>query len=149
MRQLENISVRFVENDALQSVIEKESHLVLDSIFGFSFHGEPREPFRAALELLIQAQKERKLPILSVDIPSSWNVDEGQSTSDIARRFNPNVLISLTAPKLGARGFRGEKHWLGGRFVDPDLSKKYDLQLPKYPNTSQVVDITGAEPLTS
>lgn len=146
VQQLQNLSVRFIEDDALESTVNSETNVVLDSIFGFSFHGEPHEPFRRALEVLIRAQKERSVPIVSVDIPSSWNVDEGQNTSDIAKQFNPNVLVSLTAPKMGVAHFQGEKHWLGGRFVDPVMDAKYDLKLPRYPGTSQVVDITGAQP---
>lgn len=33
--------------------------------------------------------------------------------------LRPDLLISLTAPKLCARYFRGRHHFLGGRFVTP------------------------------
>lgn len=148
VQQLRNLSVPFIDSDAFETQVNKETDVVLDSIFGFSFHGEPREPFRSALETMIRAKKaQRAVPIVSVDIPSSWNVDEGPSTSELASSFQPNVLVSLTAPKKGVASFAGEKHWLGGRFVDPTVSAKYDLRLPAYPGTSQVVDITGAKPL--
>lgn len=143
--------VEFVEPDGFESALRSKCDVVLDSIFGFSFHGEPREPFRSALEAIIREKKsgvdqsKTQVPVVSVDIPSSWNVDDGSDCSDISRSFTPDVLISLTAPKLGSRDFTG-KHWLGGRFVDAEQDKKYNLCLPKYPDTSQVVDITGAQP---
>lgn len=147
MQQLKNLSIRFIDDDAFEATVANDTGLVLDSIFGFSFHGEPREPFRSALEVLIRAQSERSIPIVSVDVPSSWNVDEGQSTSEIAKRFNPEVLVSLTAPKMGVAGFAGKKHWLGGRFIDPAMNARYELKLPNYPGASQVVDITGCKPV--
>ena len=81
----------------------------MDAIFGFSFSGPIRAPFDEALPLLIKS----KLPIISVDIPSGWNVEKGD---DQNTGFVPDVLVSLTAPKEGVRGFKG-RHFLGGRFV--------------------------------
>jgi len=31
--------------------------------------------------------------------------------------FQPSMLVSLTAPKQGARDFSGPHHYLGGRFI--------------------------------
>jgi len=140
---LQTLRVGWAQRGPLPASALDDAHLVLDAIFGFSFHGEPREPFKSTLENLVQ----RTLPIVSVDIPSSWNVDDGPQTSALARSFMPDVLVSLTAPKRGSAFFTGGKHWLGGRFVDAALDAKYDLRLPPYPGTSQVVDITGAMPL--
>jgi len=146
-QQLKNLNIEFVSPDCFTLETLNASDVVLDAIFGFSFKGDPREPFKSALENMISAQKQdQPVPIVSVDIPSSWNVDLGPDTSDIARQFMPNSLISLTAPKSGSRFFRGQ-HWLGGRFVDPTLDAKYDLRLPAYSGTSQIVDITEAHPL--
>lgn len=86
-----------------------QSDVILDAIFGFSFQPPVRAPFDTVLPLLTQS----KLPIVSVDIPSGWSVENGD---EFGVGLQPDVLISLTAPKLGVRGFRG-KHFLGGRFV--------------------------------
>jgi NAD(P)H-hydrate epimerase len=51
------------------------------------------------------------------------------------------MLISLTAPKMCAKLFRGKHHYLGGRFVPKTLEQKYELNLPVYPNTNCVVEI--------
>lgn len=85
------------------------SDVVLDAIFGFSFKPPVRPPFDAALSLI----SESKLPIVSVDIPSGWDVEKGNAAGI---GLDPDVLISLTAPKEGSREFAG-RHFLGGRFV--------------------------------
>lgn len=100
------------------------SDVILDAIFGFSFQPPVRSPFDAVLPLLAKSG----LPIVSVDIPSGWDVEKGKITFDVkdvdngeggAKPFTglePDVLISLTAPKLGVKDFKG-RHFLGGRFV--------------------------------
>lgn len=92
--------------------LQKALHLsdvVLDAIFGFSFKPPIRAPFDEVLPILNDA----RLPIVSVDIPSGWDVENGDN---LGVGLHPNVLISLTAPKEGVKDFRG-KHFLGGRFV--------------------------------
>ncbi|TIB84398.1 YjeF N-terminal domain-like protein [Wallemia mellicola] len=107
--------------------------VILDAIFGFSFKGEPRAPFDAPIETLKQTNK----PIVSVDIPSAWDVEKGNIDN---KSFTPAALISLTAPKLGVKQFTGV-HYLGGRFVPPYIAEKYALHLPVYPGGDQVVEI--------
>ncbi|SOV09291.1 NAD(P)H-hydrate epimerase [Ustilago sp. UG-2017a] len=147
--QLQTLGLHFVVQDDFQDALE-EADVVLDSIFGFSFSGEVREPFKAPLENLryesrIEFEARKKMPpIVSVDIPSSWDVEKG----NVNKTFTPSVLVSLSAPKLGAVQFGG-RHFLGGRFLPEDLEAKFDLQLPDYPGTEQVVEITGAKPLES
>ena len=63
-----------------------------------------------------------------------WDVEAGNE-----KGLQPDVLVSLTAPKLCARHFKGRQHWLGGRFVPPSLEEKYKLQLPEYPGSEQIV----------
>lgn len=143
-QQLNNLKISFIDDETFLGAVRAKSHVILDAIFGFSFKGEPREPFRTALEAIIEVQNAS--PVVSVDIPSSWNVDDGPGSSELASKFMPSVLVSLTAPKLGSRFFQGKTHWLGGRFVDAALNAKFELSLPAYPGVSQVVDITGAAP---
>ena len=40
---------------------------------------------------------------MSVDIPSGWDVEQGDPTGSC---MQPDMLVSLTAPKLVARGFK-------------------------------------------
>jgi NAD(P)H-hydrate epimerase len=92
------------------------SDVVLDAIFGFSFKPPVRAPFDVALPLIARAG----LPIVSVDIPSGWDVERGDAAE---LGLHPDVLVSLTAPKEGVRKFTG-RHFLGGRFVPKYGNKK-------------------------
>ncbi|CAJ1942752.1 unnamed protein product [Cylindrotheca closterium] len=135
VKQCEDVGVTFID----EFPHTNEYDAIVDSIFGFSFKGAPREPFKTALEKMQEVQKKKpEFPIISVDVPSGWNVDEG----DVAKTgFVPSVLISLTAPKESARSFPG-RHFVGGRFLPPVLAEKYGVQMPPYPGVSQVMEIT-------
>lgn len=99
---------------------------------GFSFKPPLRRPFDRILSLLGSSSA----PILSVDIPSGWDVERGrqkletepddQGRTDVVETFMPDALISLTVPKLGVGEFKG-KHWLGGRFVPEYVSCIHQL----------------------
>lgn len=97
---------------------------IMDAIFGFSFKGEPREPFKTILQQIKAASNGGVLTI-SVDVPSGWHVDEG----DVAKTgFTPDVLISLTTPKHCSNTFKG-RHFVGGRFLPPKLADKYKVKV--------------------
>ncbi len=70
--------------------------LVVDALFGFSFHPPVRKPFDEVLPKIISSGT----PVLSVDIPSSWDVEDGPpGKGELGSEFMPEYLISLTAPK--------------------------------------------------
>jgi NAD(P)H-hydrate epimerase len=75
--------------------------VIIDALFGFSFKGTPRPPFDEILRILA-TQKRGECVLASVDIPSGWHVEEGPQGE---RSIQPDVLISLTAPKLAAQHF--------------------------------------------
>ncbi|KAL2916071.1 hypothetical protein HK105_204495 [Polyrhizophydium stewartii] len=110
----------------------KSSQLVLDGIFGFSFSGDIRAPF----DSIIRTLKASPVPIVSIDIPSGWNVEHG-NVGGIG--LEPEMLVSLTSPKMGVRGYRFKHHYLGGRFVPPALAEKFSLNLPAFPGTDGIV----------
>ncbi|KAL0962594.1 hypothetical protein UPYG_G00342210 [Umbra pygmaea] len=130
--QCEKMDITFLTEIPEAMVIDKAYNLVVDAIFGFSFKGAVREPFGSILDVL----KKTTVPIASIDIPSGWDVEEGSTDG-----LQPDMLISLTAPKKSASRFRGRYHYLGGRFVPPALEKKYQLNLPKYSNTDCVYQL--------
>jgi NAD(P)H-hydrate epimerase len=81
--------------------------ILIDALFGFSFQGPARFPFQTIIEMFATT----RTPVLSVDIPSGWHVDDG----DIyATDFIPKAVISLTLPKKCMIGYQGV-HYIGGR----------------------------------
>lgn len=112
--------------------------VVLDAVFGFSFSGEVRAPFDAILPALSASS----LPLVSVDIPSGWHVEDGPPSGPAA--LQPQVLVSLTAPKQCAAHFAGERHYLGGRFVPPSICEEYGFEQPPFPGAEQVVRLAVA-----
>ncbi|KAI5959570.1 uncharacterized protein KGF55_005214 [Candida pseudojiufengensis] len=151
VKQLENLGAE--EVSTLEKIIEllnDKSHsgiaLILDSLFGFSFKPPIREPFKDLINYLSENHKSLP-PIVSIDIPSGWDVDEGPVDTDI----NSSMLVSLTAPKPCAQKFiklgdeKGEhkSHYLGGRFITPTIAKKYGIEdvLGKYKGDDLIVKL--------
>ncbi|XP_024524674.1 pyridoxine/pyridoxamine 5'-phosphate oxidase 1, chloroplastic isoform X1 [Selaginella moellendorffii] len=131
--QLESLSVPFLSHEDLPSELSSGYDIVVDAMFGFSFKGVPRPPFDKLVQLLTRTPN-----VVSVDVPSGWHVEEGDVNG---LGLNPDMLVSLTAPKLCAKMFKGPHHFLGGRFVPPAVVNKFNLKLPPYPGTSQCVRI--------
>ncbi|KAF5334327.1 hypothetical protein D9611_014146 [Ephemerocybe angulata] len=139
-KQCENMEIPILPPTTDVSDLEnalKSTDVIMDAIFGFSFKPPIRAPFDKALPLLAES----RLPIVSVDIPSGWDVEEGNKAG---LGLNPNVLLSLTAPKLGVKDFTG-RHFLGGRFVPKSLEKKFELGLPPYPGIEQIVELDSED----
>jgi len=109
--------------------------IIVDAIFGYSFKGPIRSPFDMIIQKLCSCTK----PIASIDIPSGWDVDNGK----IGEGIEPDTLISLPVPKLGSKDFKGRFHFIGGRFVPPELAEKYQLNLPPYPDSQQFILINN------
>ncbi|NXO86141.1 NNRE epimerase, partial [Sitta europaea] len=132
--QCKKMDIPFLpEFPAEAAFIDELYGLVVDAIFGFSFKGAVREPFSSILSTLEHVT----VPIASIDIPSGWDVEKGKADG-----LQPDMLISLTAPKKAAMHFTGRYHFLGGRFVPPALQEKYALNLPVYPGTDCVLQLT-------
>ncbi|KAF3976493.1 hypothetical protein CMV_000317 [Castanea mollissima] len=141
--QLESLSVPFLSVEDLPLDLSKDFDILVDAMFGFSFHGTPRPPFDDLIQRLVSLrdhdQTHQKPPVIvSIDIPSGWHVEEGDIGGE---GIKPDMLVSLTAPKLCAKKFCGPHHFLGGRFVPPSIADKYKLCLPPYPGTSMCVRI--------
>ncbi|XP_050377273.1 pyridoxine/pyridoxamine 5'-phosphate oxidase 1, chloroplastic isoform X2 [Argentina anserina] len=140
--QLESLSVPFISVDDLPLDLSKDFDIVVDAIFGFSFHGAPRPPFDNLIQKFLCINKydqtrQKSSVVVSIDIPSGWQVEGDGGPEGI----KPDMLVSLTAPKLCAKNFCGSHHFLGGRFVPPSIADKFKLCLPPYPETSMCVRI--------
>lgn len=144
--QCENIGIPVLDEIPEMSTSEEENEvftydLIIDAVFGFSFKGAPREPLATLLRQMIHLQADYHTPVLSVDIPSGWHVEDGNISTDKAYQFEPDVLISLTAPKQCALKFKG-RHFVGGRFLPDFLGNKYGIKMPPYMGTSQVYEMS-------
>lgn len=138
LQQCLNVGVNLIEmNDRAMGKYDG----VVDAIFGFSFSGIPREPFKSIIEYMISLQIKSGTKVISVDIPSGWNVDEGDLDGI---GFVPDALVSLTAPKLCSKKFNG-RHFVGGRFLPDNLAQKYNISMPQYSGVSQVFEIKQIE----
>ncbi|XP_040393140.1 yjeF N-terminal domain-containing protein 3 isoform X2 [Cygnus olor] len=114
-------------------LINDAYNAVVDAVLGAEAElGEGRGPCAGILATL----KHVRIPIVSLDVPSGWDVEAGSSSG-----ISPDVLVSLTAPKQCARRFLGRQHFVAGRFVPYDMQKKFELNPPEYPGTECVVPL--------
>jgi NAD(P)H-hydrate epimerase len=132
--QLKALDVAFTEDFAGAL---SEADYVVDALFGFSFKPPVREPFVKVIEALAETEK----GVLSVDIPSCWHVEEGPPGEGLGSGFMPRVLVSLTAPKPCVAWFRGERHFVGGRFLGRALAQRYGLDVPGYRGVEQIAEL--------
>jgi NAD(P)H-hydrate epimerase len=130
--QMEMMRIPLLDALPASDALSASHDVVLDAIFGFSFAGDVRAPF----DTILPALRASSLPLVSVDIPSGWHVEDGPPA---AGALEPQVLVSLTAPKMCAAHFRGGRHYLGGRFVPPPIAEKYGVQQPPFEGADQVV----------
>ncbi|XP_019369129.1 PREDICTED: yjeF N-terminal domain-containing protein 3 isoform X2 [Gavialis gangeticus] len=114
-------------------LINDAYNVVIDAILGVDAEPEQvKEPYTGILATL----KQIRIPIVSLDVPSGWDVEAGSSEG-----LSPDVLVSLAAPKLCAARFLGRLHFVAGRFLPYDVQKKFELNLPEYPGTECVVSL--------
>ena len=137
VQQAKLSDVKFLESLPDLPTMSSQYSLVVDCIFGFSFKPPVRAQFVPILETLANVD----LPLVSVDIPSGWDVEAGPPSDGLTPLLKPDMLISLTAPKICAKSFSGGEHYLGGRFVPRQLAQKYQLDLPDYPGTELTVKL--------
>ncbi|XP_059846788.1 yjeF N-terminal domain-containing 3 [Hypanus sabinus] len=113
-------------------LINDAYNLIIDAVLGLSDEAGLKELYCNILSTM----KHVKIPVISIDVPSGWDVENGKGDG-----ISPEVLISLVAPKKCATQFSGKYHFLAGRYLPYDLQKKYDLNLPDYPGTDCIVQL--------
>lgn len=137
VKQLKDLEVPFTDDF---SSAASSTNLIVDAVFGFSFSGEVREPFPA----VIKAFEDAKVPVLSVDAPSSWNIESGPPDDGPGKAFMPDALISLTAAKPLVKFYKG-RHFVGGRFLSTTIAEKYGIEVPPYEGMNQIVEVPLGE----
>lgn len=85
--------------------------LLVDAVLGLGYDGDDvRDSAWVPYECLLRSH----LPIVSVDVPSGWNVDDGPRAIDLRTDdfVKPRLLVSLGKPKTCARRFAGALHYV-------------------------------------
>ncbi|ODV79497.1 YjeF N-terminal domain-like protein [Suhomyces tanzawaensis NRRL Y-17324] len=142
LKQLQDLEVPEISSleEVLAVIDSPQTSLIIDSLFGFSFKPPIRDPFQDLIKHLAHSHG-KIAPIVSIDIPSGWDVENGPVDLDI----NPAMLVSLTAPKPCAAHFHNENrvHYLGGRFINKQIAVKYGLEeiIARYKGDDQVVKL--------
>ena len=137
LKQLEAFDIKVIKDFPSEKELSSYK-LIIDAVFGFSFKGPLRGSWKERFPLINEISTNNNIPIVAVDVPSGWNVDEGPHADDIC--LNVSILVSLSAPKHCAKQFKGI-HYLGGRFLPQKICQKYNLALPAYPGAAQCVRI--------
>lgn len=141
-KQLGQFEIPIIKEDDQFTLLKSsllESDIIVDALFGFSFHAPMRAPFDTVLEETLKAQKLGK-KIVAVDIPSGWDVNEGPEDPQVAN-YQPEVLVSLTAPKPCSLKLTGGRHFWGGRFISDDIAKRWGIEIPEYPGVDETVEL--------
>ncbi len=136
VKQCKDLGIPILDKVPMELSDELRYDGIVDAVFGFSFSGSPpREPYATAITSMIELQQRQNSIVISVDVPSGWDVNGGDddSSTDTTTNNNslllqPDVLISLTVPKLFAKKFL-RRHFVGGRFLPPAMAKKYGIRV--------------------
>eukprot|EP00474_Spongospora_subterranea_P000952 CRZ01410.1 hypothetical protein [Spongospora subterranea] len=76
--------------------LDRDFDMIIDAMFGFSFHGKIREPFEGLVNMINHS----KLPCLAVDIPSGWQIDHSKLVQVLAHslwNLSSSVLDQFAA----------------------------------------------------
>jgi NAD(P)H-hydrate epimerase len=115
-----NIEIKELQEGDINE-IEKELHgcnLIVDAIFGTGLSGEIREPVRS----LIAKINESNIPVVSVDIPSGLDCDEG---TVLGTAVKATKTVTFVAAKTGFFKEYGKEHT--GEKIVSDISVPKEL----------------------
>ncbi|CCF56206.1 hypothetical protein KAFR_0A07720 [Kazachstania africana CBS 2517] len=110
---------------------------IVDALFGFSFKPPLREPFATIIKEVCDLQD--KVPVVTVDVPSGWDVDDGPVSEP---HIIPKILVSLTVPKPCSQFLqKSSVHYVGGRFIAPEFARKYGFEPFEYQSCDQILKL--------
>ncbi len=115
-----NIEIKELQASNINE-IEKELHgcnLIVDSIFGTGLSGEIREPVRS----LIVNINESNIPVVSVDIPSGLDCDDG---TVLGTAVKATKTVTFVAAKTGFFEEYGKEYT--GELIVSDISVPREL----------------------
>lgn len=63
--------------------------ILVDSIFGFGGKGIARPPYKTLLDVMAKSQ----VPIVSVDVPSGWDVSTGSTNLCLTPELKARIVL--------------------------------------------------------
>lgn len=133
--------------DFIPSTLNFYFDVMVDALLGVGFDGgDIHQKYWGVFDTLVSTD----LPLISVDVPSGWDLTLGPRQIDLtADTFvKPDVLVSLGIPKLCAKKFAGDFHFI----ACPQLIPKYwfkekHISLPHFaPGSNSVLFESNARP---
>lgn len=124
-----------IEYTSFETLVEQRQwDYIVDCIFGFSFKPPLRGIYVDIIDWLKAVQEKGSTKLISIDIPSGWDVEHGPL--DPSTSIQPHTIVSLTAPKrcVSASGFAGI-HYVTGRFIPPSIGNEIN-GIPDYHGSS-------------
>lgn len=142
LKQLEIFKIPIIDNfdnSVFQNNSNNNFKIIVDAIFGFSFKPPLKSPYDSIVLEMIKLQNENNCKIVAVDVPSGWDVNDGNVNG---LNYMPNLLVSLTAPKPCSLKIDDNcEHYLGGRFIPVELAKEWEFEVPDYQGAEQCVKL--------
>lgn len=116
-----NLNIKELHNLHDIEKIEKELQgfdIIVDAIFGTGLSGEVRKP----VNLLIKKINETNIPVISVDIPSGLNCDEGIA---LGTAIKATKTVTFVSPKEGF--YKGHGKEYTGELIVADIGIPKEL----------------------
>ncbi|MFQ5965100.1 MAG: NAD(P)H-hydrate epimerase [Candidatus Scalinduaceae bacterium] len=118
-----NMNLRIKELQSLQDIEEIEKELpgcdiIIDAIFGTGLSGEVREPIRSLIKKINETNK----PVISIDIPSGLDCDEGVP---LGVAIKAAKTVTFVSHKLGFFKECGKEYT--GELIVSDISVPKEL----------------------
>lgn len=106
----------------------RHASVVVDSIFGTGFSGAPRDDAARMIEIINQSDTMRRIPVVSIDIPSGVNGTTGAVEGEAVRA---DLTLTIGAAKTGllfhpGRSYTGELHVIDIGFPEKIIEKHSD-----------------------
>ncbi len=90
LKRVREMGIHIYENMGLEELVRK-SHIIIDALLGIGVSGNPKEPYRTAIELINNSGKQ----VISIDVPSGIGYEPC---------VKPELTITFDSPKEGMEG---------------------------------------------
>ncbi len=134
LKPFDNIKLTLIQDVDYANLLHQTNAYtcILDGIFGYSFKG----PLKPELQPLFESLKNTEIPIFSIDVPSGWDIDDG----NIYDTFWPAANISLGSIKPLMKGYNGV-HYFSDHFMPRKLLSQFGVNNPTYDDPEKLFTI--------